>query len=95
MSTRRPSIRLPLTGNHSIYTANSVMKGKYELRNGTTLCLLPNPASACNITMLRFELGDIVVRGCRTDALCIATLGLHPASRVEVVLDFTVIPLYL
>ncbi|GFX68363.1 transposable element Tcb1 transposase [Trichonephila clavipes] len=40
------------------------MNGGYGQRNEMTLCLLSNPVSACNITMVGFEYGDTVVRGC-------------------------------
>ncbi|GFV02814.1 splicing factor 3B subunit 3 [Trichonephila clavipes] len=35
---------------------------KHGQRNGMTLCLLMNPASACNITMVGFEFGYTVVK---------------------------------
>ncbi|GFW85352.1 hypothetical protein TNCV_143971 [Trichonephila clavipes] len=31
------------------------MNGGHGQRNGTAVCFLTNPASACNITMVRFE----------------------------------------
>ncbi|GFT67192.1 hypothetical protein TNCV_783441 [Trichonephila clavipes] len=37
------------------------MNGGHGRRNGTTLCLLTNPASACNITMVGIEFGDTVL----------------------------------
>ncbi|GFW73595.1 hypothetical protein TNCV_1540501 [Trichonephila clavipes] len=37
------------------------MNGKHRQRYGTTLCLLTNPASACNLMMVGFEFGDIVI----------------------------------
>ncbi|GFU40559.1 hypothetical protein TNCV_3229611 [Trichonephila clavipes] len=40
------------------------MNGGHRHRNGTTLCLLTNPAFACNITMAVFKFGDTVMRGC-------------------------------
>ncbi|GFU20929.1 hypothetical protein TNCV_3005031 [Trichonephila clavipes] len=51
MSARCPLLPLPFTGNTSLYAANSAMKGGHGQRNGTTLCLLTNPASVCNIPM--------------------------------------------
>ncbi|GFU80586.1 hypothetical protein TNCV_534601 [Trichonephila clavipes] len=63
------------------------MNGRRGQRNGTTLCLLTNPASAC-ITMVGFKFGDIVVRGCGTVALCIATLILHLLLWLRMVMDF-------
>ncbi|GFV58660.1 hypothetical protein TNCV_1764911 [Trichonephila clavipes] len=59
-----------------------------------TLCLLTNPASACNITMVGLEFGDTVVRGCWTVALCFPTLVLHSVSWFGLVLDLTVAPLW-
>ncbi|GFW01275.1 hypothetical protein TNCV_5029311 [Trichonephila clavipes] len=43
---------------------NSAMNGGHGQRNGTTLCLLTNPTFTCNITVIGFEIGDTVVRGC-------------------------------
>ncbi|GFU54742.1 hypothetical protein TNCV_1037861 [Trichonephila clavipes] len=48
----------------TICAANYAMNGGHEQRNGTTLSLMTNLASACNITMVGFELGYTVVRGC-------------------------------
>ncbi|GFX33833.1 hypothetical protein TNCV_3962421 [Trichonephila clavipes] len=36
------------------------MNGVHEQRYRTTLCLLTNSASTCNITMVGFEFGDTV-----------------------------------
>ncbi|GFW54286.1 transposable element Tcb1 transposase [Trichonephila clavipes] len=62
--SRRPLLHLPLTGNHRHCTINGAKNGGHGQRNGTILCLLTNPASACNITMVGFEFEDIVERGC-------------------------------
>ncbi|GFU94436.1 hypothetical protein TNCV_2644241 [Trichonephila clavipes] len=43
-----------------VCAVNGAMNGGHEQRNGTTLCLLMNPASACDITMVGFEFGDTV-----------------------------------
>ncbi|GFU64283.1 HTH_38 domain-containing protein [Trichonephila clavipes] len=56
LSTRRPLLRLPLTG--SVCAANGAMNGGRGQRNGTTLYLLTNRTSACNITMVGFTFGD-------------------------------------
>ncbi|GFW53103.1 hypothetical protein TNCV_3293521 [Trichonephila clavipes] len=51
------------------------MNGGHGLQNGATLCLLKNPASACNIVMVGFEFGDSVtalhLRGVRARGLLI------------------------
>ncbi|GFV25093.1 hypothetical protein TNCV_1006871 [Trichonephila clavipes] len=36
------------------------MNGGHGQRNGTILCLLTNPTSTCNKTMVGFEFGDSV-----------------------------------
>ncbi|GFS98829.1 hypothetical protein TNCV_3528211 [Trichonephila clavipes] len=36
------------------------MNGEHRQRDGPTLCLLTNPVSSCNITMVRFDFGDTV-----------------------------------
>ncbi|GFU53332.1 hypothetical protein TNCV_2953661 [Trichonephila clavipes] len=48
----------------SVCVANGVMNRGHGQRNGTSLGLLTNPSSAYEITMVGFELGDPVVRGC-------------------------------
>ncbi|GFT93997.1 HTH_38 domain-containing protein [Trichonephila clavipes] len=58
MSVRHSLPRLPFTGNHRCLRANGVIKGRHVQRNRTTLCLMKNPASACNITMVGFEFED-------------------------------------
>ncbi|GFU83425.1 hypothetical protein TNCV_1346101 [Trichonephila clavipes] len=42
---------------------NGAMIGEHGHQIGRTMCLLLNPASACNITMVRFEFRDTLVRG--------------------------------
>ncbi|GFX28355.1 transposable element Tcb1 transposase [Trichonephila clavipes] len=74
---RRLLLRLPLTGNHRHlrhYWCDERQTETTEWKNvfvdivftdiKWTLCLLTNPASACNITMVGFEFGHTVVRGC-------------------------------
>ncbi|GFX71007.1 hypothetical protein TNCV_2706101 [Trichonephila clavipes] len=63
MSARCPLLRLTLTGNNRCLRYQWC-DGVHGQRNGTKLCLLANPAAACNITMVGFEFGDTVVRGC-------------------------------
>ncbi|GFW14120.1 hypothetical protein TNCV_3547091 [Trichonephila clavipes] len=73
-----------------VNASNGVMNGGDGQRNGAALCfLLTNLASTYNITMVGFEFGDRVVRGCSTLALCLATKVQHPVSGFEVVLDST------
>ncbi|GFV28517.1 hypothetical protein TNCV_3984681 [Trichonephila clavipes] len=70
----------PLQETTNVCATNCALNGGHGQRNGTTLCFLMNPASACNIRIVGFEFEDIVVRGCRTVALCFTTLVLHPVS---------------
>ncbi|GFV65417.1 hypothetical protein TNCV_2638471 [Trichonephila clavipes] len=94
ISARHSLLRLPLTRNHRCLRRQWYDERWTWTRNGATLCLLMNPASACNITMVGFEFRDTVVRGCLNVALCIVTLLLHPISCFGMVLDFPVrIPL--
>ncbi|GFX28935.1 transposable element Tcb1 transposase [Trichonephila clavipes] len=60
MSARRPLLRLPLIGNHKRLRRQRRNNIGHGRRNGTILelCLLSNPASACNIMMVGFKLGD-------------------------------------
>ncbi|GFX45625.1 hypothetical protein TNCV_176181 [Trichonephila clavipes] len=60
MSARRVLLRLPLTGNHGRLRSNSAANDRHGQRNGVTLCILKNPASACSIVMVRFEFEDTV-----------------------------------
>ncbi|UYV79831.1 hypothetical protein LAZ67_18000857 [Cordylochernes scorpioides] len=54
-----------------------MMKEGCGRQNGMKLSLLTSNASVCNTTMVGFESGDTVERGCYTAALCTATLVLH------------------
>ncbi|GFU41961.1 transposable element Tcb1 transposase [Trichonephila clavipes] len=56
MSARLPLLRLPLTGNHRRLLYQCAMNGGHGQWNGTTLCLLTNPVSGCNITMIELLL---------------------------------------
>ncbi|GFW56537.1 hypothetical protein TNCV_1862471 [Trichonephila clavipes] len=65
MSTRRPLLRVLLTnGNYKRLGHQWSMNNKHGQRNETTLYLLTNPSSTCNIKMIGFEFEDTVVRGC-------------------------------
>ncbi|GFS64831.1 hypothetical protein TNCV_2000591 [Trichonephila clavipes] len=59
---KRPFFPLSLTGNYrSLRFQCGAMNELYEQRNGTTWCLLMIPASACNITMVKFSFGDTLI----------------------------------
>ncbi|GFU74113.1 hypothetical protein TNCV_1642371 [Trichonephila clavipes] len=60
MPARHLLFRLPLTGNHR-RLSHQWCDERWTWT--TELCLLRNPASACNITMIGFEFGDTMVRG--------------------------------
>ncbi|PRD25595.1 UNVERIFIED_CONTAM: hypothetical protein NCL1_40481 [Trichonephila clavipes] len=47
-----------------VSTANGAMKEGCKWQNGMKLSLLTSHASVCNTTMVRFESGDTVKRGC-------------------------------
>ncbi|GFV01562.1 hypothetical protein TNCV_2961551 [Trichonephila clavipes] len=64
MSARRPLLRLPLTKATGVCATNGAINGCHGQWNGTTLCLLKNPASGFNISMVGFEFGYTVGRGC-------------------------------
>ncbi|GFW89056.1 transposable element Tcb1 transposase [Trichonephila clavipes] len=53
------------------------MKEGSGRQNRMTLSLLTSHASVCNTTIVGFVSGDTVERGCRTAALCYATLVLN------------------
>ncbi|GFY00523.1 hypothetical protein TNCV_2139201 [Trichonephila clavipes] len=60
-NVRRAFFVYPWLETTGVCATNGGMNGGHEQQNGTTLCLLTNPASACNITMVGFEFGDTVV----------------------------------
>ncbi|GFX04855.1 transposable element Tcb1 transposase [Trichonephila clavipes] len=60
-----------------VSTANGAMKEGCERQNGMKLSLLTSHASVCKTTMVGFESGYTVERGCLTAALCTARLVLH------------------
>ncbi|GFW52194.1 transposable element Tcb1 transposase [Trichonephila clavipes] len=53
------------------------MKEGCRRQNGMKLSLLTSHASVCNTTLVGFESGYTVERGCFTAALCTSTLALH------------------
>ncbi|GFS58816.1 transposable element Tcb1 transposase [Trichonephila clavipes] len=53
------------------------MKEGCGRQNEIKLSLLTSHASVCSTTMVRFESGNTVERGCRTAVLCTATLVLY------------------
>ncbi|GFX66090.1 hypothetical protein TNCV_4102301 [Trichonephila clavipes] len=62
MSLRRPLFRLPLTGHHKHLRRQCCDERPSRTTEWMALCLLINPDSACSITMVEFEYGDLVVR---------------------------------
>ncbi|GFX71679.1 HTH_38 domain-containing protein [Trichonephila clavipes] len=64
LSARRPLLGLPLTQNHRVSTTNGAMKEGCGRQNGIKLSLLTSHTSICNTTMVGFESGDTVERGC-------------------------------
>ncbi|UYV68189.1 hypothetical protein LAZ67_5003313 [Cordylochernes scorpioides] len=64
LSARRPLLRLPLTQNLTLSPANGAMKEGCGRQNGMKLSLLTSHASVCSTTMVGFESGDTVKRGC-------------------------------
>ncbi|GFT97705.1 hypothetical protein TNCV_4229011 [Trichonephila clavipes] len=55
---------ITLVETPSVCIANAAMNGGHGQRNVATLCLPSNPVSAYNITIVGFEFGDTVVKGC-------------------------------
>ncbi|GFX02144.1 transposable element Tcb1 transposase [Trichonephila clavipes] len=64
LSAGRPLLGLPLTQNHRVSAANGAMKEGCGRHNGMKVSLLTSHASVCNTTMVGFESGDTVERGC-------------------------------
>ncbi|GFS66368.1 HTH_38 domain-containing protein [Trichonephila clavipes] len=64
LSVRRPLLGLPLTQNHISLAANGERKVGCGRQNRMKLSLLTSHASVCNTTMVGFESGDTVERGC-------------------------------
>ncbi|GFS63892.1 transposable element Tcb1 transposase [Trichonephila clavipes] len=95
LCARRPLLGLPLTRRTTdVSTANGTMKEGYGWQNGMKLSLLTNHASVCNATIVGFESGDTVERGCWTALLCTATLVLHSVLWYGAVLDITLTLFY-
>ncbi|GFU59233.1 HTH_38 domain-containing protein [Trichonephila clavipes] len=62
---RRPLLGLPLTlRTTDVSAANGAMKEGCGRLNGMKLSLLTSHASVCNTTMVEFESGNTVERGC-------------------------------
>ncbi|GFS62969.1 HTH_38 domain-containing protein [Trichonephila clavipes] len=61
MSTRFVYLWLETTG---VCAANGAKNGGNGQQNETTLCLVTYPEYTCNITIVGFEFGDTVMRGC-------------------------------
>ncbi|GFU51123.1 cytochrome P450 2J2 [Trichonephila clavipes] len=73
LSARRPLLGLPLMQNQRRIPAIGAMKEGYRWQNEMKLSLRTSQASVCNTTMVGFESGDTVERGCLTAALCTTT----------------------
>ncbi|GFW53779.1 transposable element Tcb1 transposase [Trichonephila clavipes] len=58
-----------------VCATNDAMNGGYGQRNEMTLCLLTNPASACNIMMVGLQFGDTVER--RSCIMIWSGIGFH------------------
>lgn len=63
--------------NPGVCATSGAKNSEHGQLNGTTLGLLMNPATVCNIET---HFGDTVVRGSWNVAVCIATLVLNPVS---------------
>ncbi|GFV66855.1 HTH_38 domain-containing protein [Trichonephila clavipes] len=64
LSASRPLLSLPLTQNYRLLAANGAMKEGCGWQNGMKLYLLTSHVFVCNTTMVGFESGDTVERGC-------------------------------
>ncbi|GFV41201.1 hypothetical protein TNCV_2979551 [Trichonephila clavipes] len=73
-------------GRHRVSFDQVVHDGGHRQRNETTLRLLTNPSSVCNITMVGFEFGDTVVI-CQTNvaviSLVLLVVAFYVANRVS------------
>ncbi|GFV00168.1 transposable element Tcb1 transposase [Trichonephila clavipes] len=91
-SARRALLRLPLTGNHTrLHRQWGNEQHSWTTERNGIVFTDKNPTSAYNTTMVGFEFGDTVVRGCWTVTLCIASLVLLPVSWFGVIFDFTAV----
>ncbi|GFX54238.1 HTH_38 domain-containing protein [Trichonephila clavipes] len=64
LSARRPLLGLPLTQTTDVSATIGAMKEGCGRQNGVKLSLPTSHASVCNTTMVGFEFGDTVERGC-------------------------------
>ncbi|GFX91796.1 HTH_38 domain-containing protein [Trichonephila clavipes] len=64
LSARRPLLDLPLSRTTDVTAANGAMKEECGKQNGMKLSLLTSHTSVCNTTMVGYESGDTVERGC-------------------------------
>ncbi|GFS54680.1 transposable element Tcb1 transposase [Trichonephila clavipes] len=64
LSARRPLLGLLLTQNHRRLRRQWCDERRMWRQNGMKLSLLTRHASVCNTTMVGFESGDTVERGC-------------------------------
>ncbi|GFV60969.1 transposable element Tcb1 transposase [Trichonephila clavipes] len=80
LSARLPLLGLLLKQNNRrlVSVANGALKEGCGRQNGVKLSLLTSHASVCKTTMVRFESGDTVKRGCRTPShwLCAGYYGM-------------------
>ncbi|GFW31448.1 uncharacterized protein TNCV_1287951 [Trichonephila clavipes] len=64
LSARRSLLDLPLTQDHRRLRHQWCDERRMWVENGMKLSLLTSHASVCNTTMVGFESGDTVERGC-------------------------------
>ncbi|GFU96553.1 HTH_38 domain-containing protein [Trichonephila clavipes] len=64
MGSRVGRNQTTVTRTTDVSTANGAMKEGYGRQNEMKLSLLMSHASVCNTTMVGFESGDTVERGC-------------------------------
>ncbi|GFV37467.1 HTH_38 domain-containing protein [Trichonephila clavipes] len=64
LSTRRPLLGLPFTQNHRRLRLERYDKEECGRQNGMKLSFLTSHSSVCNTTMVGFEYGEIMERGC-------------------------------
>ncbi|GFV07365.1 uncharacterized protein TNCV_1765261 [Trichonephila clavipes] len=76
LSARRPLLVLPLRRTTDVSAPNGAMKEGCGRQNGMKLSLLTSDASVCNTTMVGFESGETVERGCCTAAFCTGYYGM-------------------
>ncbi|GFX23954.1 transposable element Tcb1 transposase [Trichonephila clavipes] len=74
---RRPLLGLPLMMNRRHLHRQWCDERRMTVTERNEVFLLTSRVSVCHTTMVGFESGDTVERGCSTAALCTATLVLH------------------